>query len=59
MNPRDAAVQDPTFLSENDPEPRWNVPIPTIAQIIKFFITSASEAKLGALFITSKEMVPI
>jgi hypothetical protein len=47
------------FLSEEDPEPRWNGPILTIAQIIKFVMTSAAEAELGALFVTAKELVPI
>ena len=42
------------FLSGNDLEPRWNIPALTIAQIIKFVVTSAAEAKLGALFITTK-----
>ena len=48
-----------TFLSENDPTPEWNGPILTIAQIIKFFMSSAAEAELGSLYITSKEMAPI
>ena len=47
------------FLSEDDLEPRWNGPILTIAQIIKFVMTSAAEAELGALFVTAKELVPI
>ena len=47
------------FLSENDPTPKWNGPILTIAQIIKFAMSSAAEAELGALYITAKEMVPI
>ena len=47
------------FLSENDPMPEWNGPILTIAQIIKFVMSSAAEAELGALYITAKEMVPI
>ena len=46
-------------LSEDDPEPKWNGPILTIAQIIKFVTTSAAEAELGALFVTAKELVPI
>ena len=29
----------------------------TLAKIIKFFMSSASEAELGALFITAQEMV--
>ena len=47
------------FLSDNDPEPRWNGPVLTIAQMIKFVMTSAAEAELGALFITNKEMIPL
>jgi hypothetical protein len=55
MNRRDVAGTWPTFfLSEDDPEPKWNGPILTIAQIIKFVMTSAAEAKLGALFVTAK-----
>ena len=37
------------FLSENVPEPKWNGPILTITQIIKFVMSSAAEAELGAL----------
>ena len=47
------------FLSNNDPEPRWNGPVLTIVQIIKMFMTSAAETELGALFIIAKEMIPI
>ena len=32
------------FLSENDPFPRWNGAILTIAQVIKFVMSSAAEA---------------
>ena len=46
-------------LSENDPNPKWNGDILTIAQIIKFVMSSATEAGLGAIYITAKEMVPI
>ena len=35
---------DHIFLSENDPEPRCNEPVLTIAQIIKCVMTSAGEA---------------
>ena len=45
------------FLSENDAMPRWNVPILKLSQIIKFVMSSASEAELGALFITAQEML--
>jgi hypothetical protein len=47
------------FLSEDEPEPKWNGPILTIAQIIKFVMSSAAEAELGALYITAKELIPI
>ena len=47
------------FLSKDDPIPRWNGPILTVTQIIKFVLTSAAEAELGALFITAQKMVPL
>ena len=47
------------FLTEDEPIPAWNGPILTIAQIIKFVLTSADEAKLGALFIAAQKMVPL
>ena len=37
--------------------PRWNGPMLTLAQIIKFVMSSASEAELGVLFIPYQEMV--
>jgi hypothetical protein len=43
-----------TFLSENEPEPKWNGPVLTIAQIIKFVMSSTAEAELGALYVTAK-----
>ena len=45
------------FFSEDDPVPKWNVPVLTIAQTIKFVMASASEAELGAMFITEQAMV--
>ena len=45
------------FLEEDDPIPKWNGPVLTIAQIIKFVMASASEAELGAMFITAQAMV--
>ena len=45
------------FLSENDAMPRWNGTVLTLAKIIKFFMSSASEAELGAMFVTAQEMV--
>ena len=47
------------FLSENEPEPKWNGPVITAAQIIKFVMASAAEAELGDLYVTAKEIVPI
>ena len=47
------------FLSGNDPMPQWNVPVLTISLIIKGFMSSASEAELGALLITAQEMLAI
>ena len=42
------------FLSENDAMNRWNGSVLTTAQIIKFVMSSASEAELGALFIATQ-----
>ena len=47
------------FLSEDEPIPRWNGPILSIAQVIKFFMTSAAEAELAALYITAQKLVPM
>ena len=46
------------FLSEDEPMPRLNGPILTIAEIINFFMSSATEAELAVIFITTKKMVP-
>ena len=45
------------FLSENDAMHRWNGPVLKLAESIKLVMSSASEAELGALFITAQEMV--
>ena len=47
------------FLSENEPFPRWDRAILTIAQIIKFVMSSATKAELGALYITARKLLPI
>ena len=47
------------FLSENDPFPRWNGPVLTIGQIMKYVLSSAAEAETSALFLTAKEMIPL
>ena len=47
------------FLSENNNIPRWNGPLLTIAQIMKYVVSSAAEAEMRALFLTAKEMVPL
>ena len=41
-------------LSENEPIPRWNGPILTIALIIKCVLSSVEEAEMGALLLTAK-----
>ncbi len=41
------------FLSENDPFPRFNGAVLSIAQIIKFVMASAAESELAAQFITT------
>ena len=45
------------FLSENDAMLRWNGPVLTLPKIIKFVMSSALEAELGAMVITAQEMV--
>ena len=47
------------FLAENEPTQRRNGPILTIAQVITFVMSSEADAELGAIFITSKELVPM
>ena len=47
------------FVSENDPVPRPNGPILTIATTIKFVMASAAEAELSALYLAAREMVPL
>ena len=42
------------FLYENYPMPRWNGQVLTLAQIIKFVVSSASEEELGVIFITAQ-----
>ena len=47
------------FLSEDDNFPRWNGPVLTIAQIMKYILIPAAEAETKALFLTAKEMVAL
>ena len=47
------------FLTEDDPVPRNNGPILTLSQIIKFVMASATKAELGALYLTTWEMIPL
>ena len=46
------------YLSENDPFPRFNGVVLSIAQIIKFVTASATKAELLALFVMAWEMIP-
>ena len=47
------------FLLENEPKPKLNGPVLTIAQIINIVMASAAEAEMSALFIMAKKMVPL
>ena len=47
------------FLKENNQEPKLNGSVLTIAQIIKYVMASADEADMAALYITSKNMIPL
>eukprot|EP00804_Cyclotella_cryptica_P026588 CCRYP_014016-RE/>CCRYP_014016-RE protein AED:0.30 eAED:0.32 QI:0/0/0/1/0/0/2/0/287 len=47
------------FLSEDDPTPRHSMPVLMISQIIKYIMASAAEAKLMALYITARELIPL
>jgi hypothetical protein len=49
----------PAFVSENSPFPMHNNLILSIFQIMKFVMSSAAEAKLGALYTTAKWIVPL
>jgi hypothetical protein len=46
------------FVSNNTAEPPNNGAVLTIAQIIKAVMSSAAEAKVGALYINCREAVP-
>jgi hypothetical protein len=58
IKPRRGRQTEETFLSENEPFPRFNGAVLSIPQIIKFVMASAAEAELAALFITAREMIP-
>ena len=47
------------FLYEDDSIPRWNGPILSIAQVIKFVMTSVLKSELAALYITAQKLVPM
>jgi hypothetical protein len=47
------------FVSKNNPFPKHNGPVLLIAQLMKFVMSSAAKAKLGALYTTAKEVVPL
>ena len=47
------------FLSENNPNPKLNGPVLTIAQFIEYVMTSAAESEIAALYITDKNMLPL
>ena len=47
------------FLSENEAILSWNGTVITMAQLMKYVVSSAAEAETTALFLTAKEMVPL
>ena len=47
------------MLSEETPVPTINEPVLNVAQIIKFVMYSAAEAKIDGLFICAKAMVQL
>jgi hypothetical protein len=47
------------FVSKHNPFPKHNGPVLSISQIMKFFMSSAAKAELGALYTTAKEIVPL
>ena len=47
------------FLSENESIPRWNVPVITIEQMMKYVVSSVAEAEMTALFLTAKKKAPL
>ncbi len=46
------------LLTENEPFPRFNGAILSIAQIIKFVMASAAKSELAFLFVVAREMIP-
>ena len=47
------------FLSKKYAMPQWNGSVLTLAQIIKFVMSSASEAEPRAIFITAQKMLAV
>jgi hypothetical protein len=47
------------FVSKNDPFPKHKGLVLPISQIMKFVMSSAAKAELGALYTTAKEMAPL
>ena len=47
------------MLSEETPVPTRNGPVLTVAQIIKFVMSSAAKAEISGLFICAKAMVQL
>ena len=47
------------FLSKNEPKPKLNGLVLTIAQIIKTVMASAAEAEMTALYIIARKIIPL
>jgi hypothetical protein len=46
-------------VSKNSPFSKHNGPVLSISQIMKFVMSSAAKARLGTIYTTTKEMVPL
>ena len=58
-NQNPGAEHEHIFLSKNDPKPKLNGHVLTIALIIKTVMASATEEEMAALCITAKNMIPL
>ena len=60
MKPEHETEPVPTFfLSENESIPCWKGTILTIAQIMKYVVSSTAEAEMTVLFLTANESLSI
>jgi len=48
-----------SMLAKDVPVPSYNIPVLTVARIIKCVMSSAAEAELAGLYICANEMIPL